>query len=88
MSKSSHAVERCAKPKVRRPQPLEAAAQPDALLTIETTVSVTGISRSAIYRAMAEQTFPAPVRISPRCVRWKARSVREWMAAQQAGAKQ
>lgn len=68
----------------RRVQPLEVAAQADALLHIGTVCVLTSYSEMTIRRMVACGTFPAPVRYSARCVRWPARRVREWLAAQSA----
>ena len=37
------------------------------------------LSRSEIYRRMADGTFPRPVRLAPRAVRWKASAVERWI---------
>lgn len=68
----------------RRPQPLEAASLPDALLKIQTAATVTGLSPSTIFRKLVADPpqFPEPVRMGARCTRWRAASVRDWMAAQ------
>ena len=40
-------------------------------LRIGIVVRLTGLGRSTIYRMMAEQRFPAPVRIAKRIVAWR-----------------
>lgn len=42
---------------------------------------LTGLSRSHIYRLMAEGRFPAAIQITPRVVAWLATEVEAWMAA-------
>lgn len=39
----------------------------------------TGKSRSGIYRAIAEGTFPAPVKIGDRAVGWLENEVDQWI---------
>ena len=41
----------------------------------------TGLSRTSIYRQMAEGTFPRPRRIAPRTVAWPAAAIEAWKAA-------
>ncbi len=38
----------------------------------------TGRSRSAIYRDMAEGSFPRPLRIGKRAVGWRASAIEAW----------
>ena len=63
------------------PQPLEAANIPDALLTTPTACAVTGLSSSTLYRLAAAGKLK-PVKMGPRCTRWRAADVRAFMAAQ------
>jgi prophage regulatory protein len=39
-----------------------------------------GLRRSTIYQAIAEGTFPAPVRLGARSVGWLAHEVERWLA--------
>lgn len=64
------------------PQPLEAANNPNALLKISTVCALAGLSRATIYRLLAEHRFVEPVRLSPRCIRFRASAVTAWLAAQ------
>lgn len=66
----------------RRVQSLEVAALPDAQLTIGTVCVLTSRAEATLRRMVAAGTFPQPVRYSSRCVRWPARRVRDWLAAQ------
>jgi predicted DNA-binding transcriptional regulator AlpA len=43
-----------------------------------------GVSEATFDRWVAAGTFPQPIRIGPRLVRWPARVVREWIRQQQA----
>ena len=73
-----------AKRQPNKPQPIDAATLPHALLKLATVEAMTGISRPSIYRRMAKGEFPQPVRMGTRCTRWPASAVREWVEAQQA----
>ena len=63
-------------------QPLEAASNPHALLKIGTVVALAGLSRATIYRLMKAGGFIEPVRLSPRCIRFRAGDLTTWMSAQ------
>ena len=41
--------------------------------------AICAMSRSEIYRRMAEGTFPRPVRISEHMVRWRMNDIVEWL---------
>jgi len=62
-------------------QPLHVAQLNDALLKAKTVQAVTGLSHSKHYALMKAGKFPAPIRLSARCVRWTSESVREWIAS-------
>ena len=49
------------------------------LLRIEEVEEITGLSHSTIYRKVKEGTFPPPVRVGKRAVRWREWEVREWV---------
>jgi prophage regulatory protein len=61
-----------------RPQAIEPLPE---LLRLPAVLKVTGLSRSTIYRMIAEHTFPAPVRLGRRAVAWRYEDVRQWMIA-------
>lgn len=42
----------------------------------------TGLSRSTIYKQMAEGTFPEPVNIGPRAVGWIESEITDWLTTQ------
>lgn len=69
------------KPRGTIPQPIEAAALPDALLKVQTVAAVTALSASTIFRKTAAGEFPAPIRLGARCTRWRSGDVRAWLAA-------
>lgn len=39
------------------------------------------LSRATLWRKVADNTFPAPLKLSPGCVAWRVEDVRAWMAA-------
>ena len=45
---------------------------PEALLIMAVVKELTGLSEPTIRRRVKAGTFPAPVRLSARCIRWKA----------------
>ena len=53
----------------------------DRLLRRAEVEKRTGLSRSAIYRLMREENFPAPVKIGKRAVRWPQSEINEFIAA-------
>ena len=50
------------------------------LLRLPAVLQATGLSRSTLYRMVAEHTFPAPVKLSKRAVGWHSDAVRQWAA--------
>lgn len=72
------------KPRVATParQPIEAAADPSALLRLEVVMAITGFRKSTVYAATLKRGFPAPIRLSGRCSRWRAGEVRAWLDQQ------
>lgn len=63
-------------------QPLEIINVPEALLRVETVMVLCGKSRPTILRHVREGQFPQPLRINPRCTRWRAADVKAWLQAQ------
>jgi prophage regulatory protein len=51
---------------------------PGLLLRLPSVVRLTGLGRSTIYRLMAEDQFPAPVRLSQRAIGWRLADLEEW----------
>jgi prophage regulatory protein len=50
-------------------------------LRLPSVIRVTGLGRSTIYRLMAEQKFPCPVRLGPRAVAWRRSEIEAWSDA-------
>ena len=55
----------------------------DRFLRMGDVTKKTGRSRAAIYRMIAEGTFPPQVPIGARAVGWRLSSVLEWMESPQ-----
>ena len=44
---------------------------PTVFLRMSSVMQMTGLGRSTIYRLMAQQQFPCPVRLGVRAVAWR-----------------
>lgn len=53
---------------------------PNALLRLTDVCRLVGLSRSTIYKRVSDGTFPRPLRVSERSVRWRMQDVLEWTA--------
>ena len=49
------------------------------LLTWREVSSLTKMSRSAIYRNVKNKTFPAPIKIGPKSIRWRRDQLKEYI---------
>ena len=56
----------------------------DRLITDKEVAHLLGASRSWPWKLVRAGKFPAPVKLSARCTRWRLSVVREWMADPQA----
>lgn len=54
--------------------------EPDRIIRLTTVLSRTGLSRSTIYRKIAEGTFPAQIRISVNGAGWRESEINRWVA--------
>ena len=52
----------------------------DKILRMPAIVSLTGLSRTTIYRKIKEGTFPAQLHISDHCSGWRASAIEHWIA--------
>lgn len=50
------------------------------LLRLPAVISLTQLSRSTIYAAIQAGTFPRPVRVGERAVRWRSGDIDTWLA--------
>ena len=60
-----------------RPQPLQLGA----LVRLSDVCKLVGLSRSSIYSRVGEGSFPAPVKLSDHCVRWRREDLEEWIGS-------
>jgi len=60
-----------------RPSPA-AGEMAVVFLRLQTVIRVTGLSRSTLYRLIADEQFPRPVRLGPRAVAWRRTDVEAW----------
>ncbi|MEF7612653.1 AlpA family phage regulatory protein [Aquincola sp. MAHUQ-54] len=58
-------------------------AEPSAtlFLRIGVVMRLTGLGRSTIYRLMADEEFPSPVRLTKRVVAWRRSDLERWSEA-------
>jgi prophage regulatory protein len=61
-------------------KPPAADAQPAVFVRMAAVVRMTGLGRSTIYRLMAEDKFPSPVRLAKRAVAWRRIDLDRWSA--------
>lgn len=58
------------------------ALQPDdAILRMSAVRRRTGLGRSTIYRLIAANQFPAPVRLTGRAIGWRSADIERWSSA-------
>ena len=50
------------------------------LLRHADVLAMTGLSRSGLYRMLGQKSFPKPVKVSDRAVRWHRAEVAAWIA--------
>ena len=56
--------------------------RPSSLLTIEQVCQRTTLGRTSIYQRLRDdETFPQPVRLTKRTVRWRSADIDQWIAA-------
>ena len=54
--------------------------QPDRIVRLKTVLARTGLSRSTIYRKIAEGTFPPQIKISNNGAGWRESDLDRWVA--------
>lgn len=83
-------VERLRSVRASKESRAEAAAKPattergfpaGALIRIGEVCGLVGFCRTTIYRWVSDGTFPPPVRISERAVRWRVDEIEAWRDA-------
>ncbi len=50
----------------------------ELFIRMAVVVRLTGLGRSTIYRLMAEDKFPSPVRLAKRAVAWRRTDLERW----------
>jgi prophage regulatory protein len=55
-------------------------ATPDRIVRLRTVLARTGLSRSTIYRKIAEGTFPAQLKISIQGSGWRESDIDRWIS--------
>ncbi|MDR7033118.1 AlpA family phage regulatory protein [Mesorhizobium sp. BE184] len=53
--------------------------EPDRIIRSRTVLARTGLSRSTMYRKIAEGTFPAQIKISINGAGWRESDVNRWV---------
>lgn len=51
----------------------------DRILRIGTVLDRTGLTRSTLYRKIAQGSFPRQIQISARCAGWRESAVKAWI---------
>ena len=51
------------------------------LLRLGDVLVRSGLSRSTVYRQMAEGAFPRPLKVGVRAVRWREAEIEDWLAS-------
>jgi prophage regulatory protein len=59
---------------------VKAPIREDRIIRLKTVLSRTGLSRSTIYRKIAEGTFPAQLKISTNGSGWHESDINRWIA--------
>jgi len=55
--------------------------QPDRIVRLKTVLARTVLSRSTIYRKIAEGTFPAQIKIGTNGAGWQESDINRWVAS-------
>ncbi|WP_095201997.1 helix-turn-helix transcriptional regulator [Mesorhizobium carmichaelinearum] len=53
--------------------------EPDRIIRLKTVLTRTGLSRSTIYRKIAEGTFPPQIKISINGAGWHESDINRWV---------
>lgn len=51
------------------------------VLRLSEVVALTSLSRTTIYRKMRDGSFPEPLKIGDRAVRWRELEIEAWLAS-------
>ena len=50
------------------------------LLTLEEVIKITKMSKASIHRRRKDGSFPQPVQVGPRSVRFRSEDVQDWLS--------
>ncbi|RJT28752.1 AlpA family phage regulatory protein [Mesorhizobium waimense] len=53
--------------------------EPDRIIRLRTVLTRTGLSRSTMYRKIAEGTFPPQIKISVNGAGWRESEINRWV---------
>lgn len=57
----------------------------DPIHRIDGVKTITGLSRSTIYRLMAESKFPPGIKLGERATGWRQSSLEAWLKSRESG---
>lgn len=57
----------------------QAPPEPDRIIRLPELLRITGLSTASLYRQMAEERFPRPVRLGKSAVGWRSQAVSSWL---------
>lgn len=52
----------------------------ERMLDLRSVVLRTGLSKSTLYRLIKQGSFPPPLRLAARAVRWRSEEIDEWLS--------
>jgi prophage regulatory protein len=55
----------------------------DKIYRLPDVMAVTGLCRTAVYNALADKTFPEPVKLGKRAIGWREGDLCAWVASRQ-----
>ncbi len=58
---------------------MDRSTHPERIIRLGAVLERTGLSRSTLYRKVADGSFPRQVAISRRCVGWRASELELWL---------
>jgi prophage regulatory protein len=61
-------------------KPVAAENQSSVFVRMAAVMQLTGLGRTTIYRLMAEDKFPSPVRLAKRAIAWRRIDLEQWSA--------
>lgn len=81
-------VGRLKAPAASRPQAASTGSAPEAadrrvLLRLKEVSALLGLSGTGIYKRLTEGSFPRPIRVGARAVRWRRADIDDWLVARE-----